>query len=69
MTNVEQHVTQETVEQLVYLGKCQGKGIHCVDWQSVLIGPSQSPFSERKKVLFVHCTQCALAVRTPQTLC
>jgi hypothetical protein len=69
MTNVEQPVTQETVEQLVYLGQCQGTGMHCIDWQSVFIGPPQSPFSERKKVLFMHCERCGLAVRTPQALC
>ncbi len=68
MIDVEQHVMQEAVKQVVELGQCRGKGIHCVDWQSVLIGPPQSPFSERKQVLFVQCTQCGLAVRTPQCL-
>jgi hypothetical protein len=68
MLDLDQHVMQEAVNQLVDLSKCGGKGFHCVDWQLVRSGPLQNPFSKGKKVLFVQCTQCGLPVRIPQFL-
>lgn len=66
MIDVEQHVMQEAAKQVAELGQCRGKGIHCIDWQSVNSGILHSPFSKMHQVLTVVCTQCGMIVRIPQ---